>query len=112
MLYSKIALGALAAFGSLAAAHPLADGDLLKRVVTPDETCGDVFNGANHGYTCATGDCCSQYVCSTFFKFPQGIRFDRIPVLDYRLLLILLINRVTAEPLLIIAAPGAKQPLG
>lgn len=90
MLYSKIALGALAAFGSLAAAHPLADGDLLKRVVTPDETCGNVSNGANHGYTCATGDCCSQYVRSTFFRFPQGIRFDRIPVLDYRPLLILL----------------------
>lgn len=64
MLYSKITLmGVLAALSSLAVAHPLADAELLRRVVSPDETCGNVAGGANHGYTCPTGNCCSQYVC-------------------------------------------------
>lgn len=67
MLYSKITLlGALATLSSLVAAHPFADADLFKRVVSPDETCGNVSGGANNGYTCVTGACCSQYVCPAF----------------------------------------------
>ena len=36
-----------------------------KRVVTPDNTCGNVANGNNHGYTCNPNDvyggpCCSS----------------------------------------------------
>lgn len=55
------------AFGvvSLASALPAEDSgafSLLKRVVSPDETCGDVSNGDNNGFTCdATvneGGCC------------------------------------------------------
>jgi hypothetical protein len=35
---------------------------LSKRVtITPDGSCGNVAGGANNGYTCDTGDCCSQY---------------------------------------------------
>lgn len=38
---------------------------LSRRAVSPDNTCGDVFGGANKSYTCdATvneGGCCSQY---------------------------------------------------
>ncbi|KUJ19929.1 uncharacterized protein LY89DRAFT_682755 [Mollisia scopiformis] len=41
--------------------HPF----LSKRVVSPDNTCGDVYGGANNGYTCDAsvnaGGCCSQY---------------------------------------------------
>lgn len=108
MLYSKpTLLAALVALSSLAAAHP---ADLLRRVVSPDETCGNVVGGANHGYTCITGNCCSQYVRTSSFGFPQGIQLDssRLPVL----LMILQFIRVTAEPLLIIAGPDVKQPLG
>lgn len=45
---------------------------LSKRaVVSPDNTCGTLFGGANNNYTCDatvnTGGCCSQYgyVCLT-----------------------------------------------
>ena len=38
---------------------------LLKRVASPDNTCGDIYAGAHNGYSCDastnTGGCCSQY---------------------------------------------------
>jgi hypothetical protein len=38
---------------------------LSKRAVSPDNTCGSVFNGNNLNYTCDVavnaGGCCSQY---------------------------------------------------
>lgn len=108
MLYSKTTiLAAVLALRSLAAAHP---ADLLRRVVSPDETCGNVVGGANHGYTCITGNCCSQYVRTPYFGLSQGIQLDGsgLPVW----LIILQFIRVTAELQLIIAGPDVKQPLG
>lgn len=108
MLYSKpTLLAAVVALSSLVAAHP---ADLLRRVVSPDQTCGNVVAGANHGYTCVTGNCCSQYVRTLSFGLLQGIQLDSfgLPVL----LIILRFIRVTAEPQLIIAGPDVKQPLG
>ena len=42
------------------------DYSLLKRALTPDNTCGNVNNGLDHNYTCdpnlsGGGACCSQY---------------------------------------------------
>ncbi|TGZ79766.1 hypothetical protein EX30DRAFT_349993 [Ascodesmis nigricans] len=37
------------------------DADLLKRALSPDGTCGYKEAGANRGYTCYPGYCCSQY---------------------------------------------------
>jgi hypothetical protein len=38
---------------------------LSKRTVSPDNTCGNAFSGANNSYTCDatvnTGGCCSQF---------------------------------------------------
>lgn len=83
MIYSKIALlGALTALSSLVAAHPLTDAtleNLFKRAVSPDNTCGNLYAGANNGYTCDTttaGPCCSQYVCLTFLGFQAGVLDD------------------------------------
>jgi len=68
MIWSRIILVAGLAVSTLSSALP--DGGdsvgffdfLTKRTVSPDETCGDVSNGDNNGYTCdATvndGGCC------------------------------------------------------
>jgi hypothetical protein len=38
---------------------------LSKRTISPDNTCGNVLNGNNNGYSCNStvnsGGCCSQY---------------------------------------------------
>jgi hypothetical protein len=60
--FFTIAAAAFVAELAVASAIPFGEinGQLVKRVVSPDETCG----GAN-GYTCGAsnvGPCCSQYV--------------------------------------------------
>ena len=54
-------LSGIAALSSFAMAHP----QLVKRVNSPDDTCGLLVGGApGGGYTCTsanTGTCCSQY---------------------------------------------------
>jgi hypothetical protein len=70
----KLAIGI--AFSGLGLAHPsknIYDASLdaglynilSKRTVSPDNTCGNVFSGANNSYTCDatvnSGGCCSQF---------------------------------------------------
>ncbi|KAL9029791.1 MAG: hypothetical protein Q9196_002010 [Gyalolechia fulgens] len=60
-----------ASWASVALAHPTADGvdpfhTLNRRALTPDNTCGNLFNGNNNNYECDPqapygGPCCSQY---------------------------------------------------
>ncbi|KAL8945367.1 MAG: hypothetical protein Q9211_000137 [Gyalolechia sp. 1 TL-2023] len=60
-----------ASWASVALAHPTADGvdpfhTLNRRALTPDNTCGTLFNGNNNNYECDPqapygGPCCSQY---------------------------------------------------
>jgi hypothetical protein len=59
------------AFAVIASALPAPDLDmglynfLSRRAVSPDNTCGNAFAGANSSYTCDAavnnGGCCSQY---------------------------------------------------
>ena len=63
------------ALAPVAIARPAQDGGLSKslitRALTPDNTCGNLFNGNNNGYSCDPasplgGPCCSQYgYCGT-----------------------------------------------
>lgn len=44
--------------------------------LTPDNTCGDIENGENNGYTCDSeskdgGPCCSRYVSAPLFLCGQ-----------------------------------------
>ncbi|KAL9007238.1 MAG: hypothetical protein Q9188_000041 [Gyalolechia gomerana] len=57
-------------WASVALARPTEDADLYpilkSRALTPDNTCGNLFNGNNNNYTCNPqspygGPCCSQY---------------------------------------------------
>ncbi|RPB05609.1 glycoside hydrolase/deacetylase [Choiromyces venosus 120613-1] len=60
-------LSGIAALSSYTTAHPLLDaihGSLSKRIVSPDNTCGNILAGAGNNYTCGStndGTCCSQY---------------------------------------------------
>lgn len=68
MRFSQLTLSGVAIFTGIAAAHPYESlfetHRLGKRVVSPDETCGNVLGGNNKGYSCGAsnvGPCCSQY---------------------------------------------------
>jgi len=57
------------ALAGISSALPTEDSGLYgfrsKRAVSPDNTCGNVYAGANNSYTCDatinSGGCCSQY---------------------------------------------------
>lgn len=66
--YLQVLLGL--AFAGINSALPAEDAVSLnilsERMLTPDNTCGNVFNGKNNGYICdpglpAGGGCCSAY---------------------------------------------------
>ena len=66
--YLQVVLGL--AFAGISTALPAEDAQSLhllgERALTPDNTCGKVFNGNNNGYMCdpripVGGGCCSAY---------------------------------------------------
>lgn len=63
--YLPIVLGL--ALARISTALPAEDAGSLnplsQRALTPDDTCGDIFNGNNNSYICdpAGGRCCSAY---------------------------------------------------
>ena len=73
--YTKLAYALAVAFCTLTLARPAEDAGLYhqlsRRALSPDNTCGNVFNGNNKNYTCdpnspTGGGCCSQYgYCGT-----------------------------------------------
>ena len=64
-----VALAIGLAFGGISTALTTEEADfysyLSKRALSPDNTCGDAYAGANKSYSCDptsnNGGCCSQY---------------------------------------------------
>ena len=89
-------LSGIAALSSFAMAHP----QLVKRVDSPDDTCGLTVGGLpGNGYTCTsanTGTCCSQYgfcgstadYCGTGCQDAYGVSFFYILFYSFHFLLL------------------------
>jgi hypothetical protein len=113
--FFTVAAAAFVAEMAAASALPFVDvsgqiAKVMKRVVSPDETCGMVIGAGQvgKGYTCGStnvGPCCSQYVSISSFSLFYDVGLGVNPtdlcmglIADYYVLR----NRVIAVPLLII----------